>query len=75
MLPTARSGVVTAVLLGVARIVGETAPLLFTAFGSQVTDANPFIHDQAALPMLDLVQLQGMPSRSPSTWPSRRPSC
>ncbi len=36
VLPTARSGVITAVLLGVARIVGETAPLLFTAFGSQI---------------------------------------
>ena len=51
VLPTARSGVVTAVLLGVARIVGETAPLLFTAFGSQVTNANPFAHPQAALPI------------------------
>jgi phosphate transport system permease protein len=52
VLPTARSGVVTAVLLGVARIVGETAPLLFTAFGSQVTNANPFVHDQGALPLV-----------------------
>ena len=42
VLPTARSGVVTAVLLGIARIVGETAPLLFTAFGSQAINANPF---------------------------------
>ena len=31
----ARSGVVTGVLLGVARIVGETAPLLFTALNNQ----------------------------------------
>jgi phosphate transport system permease protein len=52
VLPTARSGVVTAVLLGVARIVGETAPLLATAFGSQVINANPFNHDQAALPLV-----------------------
>jgi len=52
VLPTARSGVVTAVLLGVARIVGETAPLLFTAFGSQVLNANPFVHDQGALPLV-----------------------
>ncbi|MGA2837637.1 MAG: phosphate ABC transporter permease PstA [Acidimicrobiales bacterium] len=52
VLPTARSGVVTAVLLGVARIVGETAPLLFTAFGSQVINWNPFSHDQAALPLV-----------------------
>lgn len=51
VLPTARSGVVTAVLLGVARIVGETAPLLFTAFGSQVKNPNPFSGDQGALPI------------------------
>jgi len=51
VLPTARSGVVTAVLLGIARIVGETAPLLFTAFGSQVKNWNPFAHDQGALPL------------------------
>lgn len=31
----ARSGVVTGVLLGVARIAGETAPLLFTALNNQ----------------------------------------
>jgi phosphate transport system permease protein len=52
VLPTARSGVVTAVLLGIARIVGETAPLLFTAFGSQVINLNEFSHAQAALPLV-----------------------
>ena len=54
VIPTARSGVVTAVLLGVARIVGETAPLIFTAFGSQVLNANPLVHDQGALPLVIL---------------------
>ena len=52
VLPTARSGVVTAVLLGIARIVGETAPLLFTAFGSQAINGNPFHEPQAALPLV-----------------------
>jgi len=52
VLPTARSGVVTAALLGVARIVGETAPLIFTAFGSQVTNWDPFVHDQGSLPLV-----------------------
>jgi len=52
VLPTARSGVVTAVLLGIARIVGETAPLLFTAFGSQRLNFNPFSGDQGALPLV-----------------------
>jgi len=53
VLPTARSGVVTAVLLGIARIVGETAPLLFTAFGSQVLNVGGYFnHDQGALPLV-----------------------
>ena len=52
VLPTARSGVVTAVLLGVARIVGETAPLIFTAFGSQVMNWNVFHGAQGALPIV-----------------------
>ncbi len=34
VLPTARSGLLTAVILGVALAVGETAPALFTAHGS-----------------------------------------
>jgi phosphate transport system permease protein len=51
VLPTARSGVVTAVLLGIARIVGETAPLLFTAFGSQAINVNPLREPQEALPL------------------------
>jgi phosphate transport system permease protein len=36
VLPTAAGGVITGVVLAVARVAGETAPLLFTAFG------NPF---------------------------------
>jgi phosphate transport system permease protein len=50
VLPTARSGLVTAVILGVARAVGETAPLLLTAFGSSVLNADPIHGPQEALP-------------------------
>ena len=39
--PTARTGMTTAVVLGIARAVGETAPLLFTAFGYDLMNANP----------------------------------
>lgn len=35
VLPAATSGIVTGVMLAVARVAGETAPLLFTAFGNQ----------------------------------------
>ncbi|HEV2360107.1 MAG TPA: ABC transporter permease subunit, partial [Acidimicrobiales bacterium] len=51
VLPTARVGLVTAMILGVARGVGETAPVLFTAFGSNITNWNPFHGPQADLPL------------------------
>ena len=35
IVPGAITGIVTGVMLGVARIAGETAPLIFTAFGNQ----------------------------------------
>jgi phosphate transport system permease protein len=41
ILPAARPAVITGLLLGIARITGETAPLLFTAFGSQFWEFNP----------------------------------
>jgi phosphate transport system permease protein len=40
VLPTAGSGLVTGSLLAIARGAGETAPLLFTAFGAQALTAN-----------------------------------
>ena len=35
VLRTARGGIITGIMLAVARVAGETAPLLFTAFGNQ----------------------------------------
>jgi phosphate transport system permease protein len=35
VIPAASSGILTAILLSLARVAGETAPLLFTAFGNQ----------------------------------------
>jgi phosphate transport system permease protein len=49
--PTARTGMTTAVVLGIARIVGETAPLLFTAFGYDLMNSNPFDGPQESLPL------------------------
>lgn len=40
ILPAGLSGVLTGILLSIARIAGETAPLLFTAFGSPFMDVN-----------------------------------
>lgn len=51
VLPTARSGITTAVVLGLARIVGETAPLLFTSFGNSLLNSNPVDGPQESLPL------------------------
>lgn len=51
VLPTARSGMTTAIVLGIARAVGETAPLLFTAFGAQLLNSNAFDGPQESLPL------------------------
>jgi phosphate transport system permease protein len=51
VLPAARSGLVTATVLGVSRIAGETAPLLMTAFGSDSVNAKPWHGAQSALPL------------------------
>ncbi len=61
VIPTARSGLITAVILGVARAIGETAPVLFTAFGSAKTNYNPFHGPQADLP-LQVFQLITLPN-------------
>lgn len=40
ILPAGISGIVTGILLSIARVAGETAPLLFTAFGSPFMNVN-----------------------------------
>lgn len=49
-LRTASAGVITGCMLAFARIAGETAPLLFTAFGNQFWNKNPN-QPTAALPL------------------------
>lgn len=50
VLPTARAGLVTAVILGIARATGETAPVLLTAGGNPRLNLSPFSGPQADLP-------------------------
>jgi phosphate transport system permease protein len=50
VVPAARNGLLTATILGVARIAGETAPLIFTIGGSDKLNLNPFFDYQGALP-------------------------
>ena len=50
VVPAARNGLITATILGVARIAGETAPLIFTLGGADKINLNPFKDYNSALP-------------------------
>ena len=50
VLPAARSGLITAMILGVARIAGETAPLLLLTGGGDKVNPNPFNGPMGSLP-------------------------
>jgi phosphate transport system permease protein len=50
-LPTARSGLATAVILGAARAVGETAPVLLTAGATAAVNTDPFHGPMMSLPL------------------------
>ena len=51
VLPAARGGIITGMLLALARVAGETAPLLFTAFGNQFWSPG-WMQPIAALPLM-----------------------
>jgi phosphate transport system permease protein len=51
VLPTASAGITTGVMLAVARVTGETAPLLLTAFGYDAIRTSPTQGPQSGLPL------------------------
>ena len=65
VIPAARTGIITAMILGVARVIGETAPLLLAAgnndqtvvnpFGSPISSVPTYIFNNVALPYPDAV--------------------
>ena len=50
VLPTASAGITTGVMIAIARVTGETAPLLLTSFVTPATNTNPFEGKQTAIP-------------------------
>jgi phosphate transport system permease protein len=50
VLPAAKTGIITAVILGIARVIGETAPLLLAAGYADSTNVNPLGGPIAAVP-------------------------
>jgi len=69
VLPTALPGVVTGIMLGVARVTGETAPLLLTTFFTTSVNTDPFHGAQTALPQLVYVEAtRGLPAAVDRAW-------
>jgi len=59
---SASAGIITGILLSLARISGETAPLLFTAFGNQYWNSN-VLQPMASVPVV-MYQYAGSPYES-----------
>jgi phosphate transport system permease protein len=63
VLPTAMSGITTGIVLAIARVTGETAPLLLTALNFDSINTDPFHGQQAGLPSYVFAQA-GQPQQS-----------
>ena len=58
LLPTARSGLATAVILGAARAIGETSPVLITAGATAQMNTDPLHGPMMSLPLLSYTLVQ-----------------
>ncbi|MEF3112326.1 phosphate ABC transporter permease PstA [Streptomyces chrestomyceticus] len=58
VLPTSIGGITTGVMLAVARITGETAPVLLLVWGAKTINNNPFEGAQQSLPLYVFQQWQ-----------------
>ena len=58
VLPTARPGLATALILGIARAVGETAPVLLTSGASTFLNTNPTQDPMNSLPLFIYASIQ-----------------
>jgi len=69
VIPTAISGIITGVMLAVARVAGETAPLLLVTFLAQDMNPNPAAGSQASLPTFIWDQIsRGTPASVDRAW-------
>ncbi|MCF3960963.1 phosphate ABC transporter permease PstA [Streptomyces fuscigenes] len=69
VVPTSIGGIITGVVLAIARIAGETAPVLLLVFGSQVINNDPFEGPQSSLPFYIYEQYNlGNPAAYDRAW-------
>lgn len=70
VVPAVKSGLVTAIILGVARVIGETAPVLLVSGGGEATNFNPVSGPMGSIPyyVWKSFQLGGTEESSQRTW-------
>lgn len=69
VLPTSIGGITTGVMLAIARITGETAPVLLLVWGAKTINGNPFEGAQQSLPLYVYQQWQqGSPASYDRAW-------
>ncbi|MFF8536580.1 phosphate ABC transporter permease PstA [Streptomyces sp. SAS_267] len=69
VLPSSIGGITTGVMLAVARITGETAPVLLLVWGTGFINNNPFDGPQASLPLYIYQQYAaGTPASTDRAW-------
>jgi len=70
VVPAVKSGLVTAVILGIARVIGETAPILLVSGGGEAVNFNPVSGPMGSIPyyVWKSFQLGGTEESSQRTW-------
>ena len=70
VVPAVKSGLVTAIILGIARVIGETAPILLVSGGGESTNFNPVSGPMGSIPyyVWKSFQLGGTEESSQRTW-------
>ena len=70
VLPTALSGIVTGVMLAIARVMGESAPVLILVGSTQAMNSDPLTGPQSSLPlmMLDMYKAGTSPAVLDKLW-------
>ncbi|GAA3956318.1 phosphate ABC transporter permease PstA [Gordonia caeni] len=68
VLPTAMGGIITGVMLSIARVMGESAPVLILVGATRAMNVNPFEGNQQSLPLMMLQNYNSGPSGYDTVW-------
>lgn len=68
VLPTAMGGIITGVMLSIARVMGESAPVLILVGATRAMNVNPFDGNQQSLPLMMLQEYNSGPSGYDTVW-------